>query len=536
LGTTPSLVAFTARWHAASTGRLDLLAAWTEGIDRGPGTAPPREEAVEVVVGDLQSKALENGDAVVVAPMRARHEHGDTKHRRIGYRLEATGAFLDDFVETRRFSFPLGANSVDLDGIDPEGIAPSTVRLSGPRSIVVDAPIVTFRREGDLSLGDGSADYRITSTPGSTVATVTRIGSAIPRGPELTLRFVTNPISHRSPVVVRNVFASARPAAPDVHSVVPTFDWDRTSSNGTITSTRGLAGVRIWLKRPWWSSGLGEALAVLYRTGTGQPSESAARFVSVWGRDPLHAATNVRGSMADTAFPLRSGPSLGLRPPGGPIVRAVPHPVFFDDDRDMWYCDVDLNLGSYWPFVRLAVARFQPNAIVAADPPGTPADSQLSLSPVVLTDIVQVAPSRVATVSAQTSPIVTLVTVTLTGQRSIASQFTTVEAHVERQLVRRGGDLDWEELSEPTELTPIDITGPVQEGTERRSGILLLLPPRTQTYRYRLVVEEFERYRTDGSSNNSYGVRVGGRVVLRRYPRDGRRLVHMDVIPITDLL
>jgi hypothetical protein len=424
---------------------------------------------------------------------------------------------------------------VQLDGIDVAGIALSTVKLSGHRFPSPDASIVTFRREDDVSGSDDPIAYRLTSESGATTATVTRIGGIVPQGVELTLRYVINPISHRSTRTTRNVFASARPVAPDVHSVIPTFGWDQVSAGGTITSTRSGAGVRIWLERPWWSSGLDEQLAVLYRTGTTQPSVSEARFVTQWGHDPVHAASNVRASLTDEAFPLRLGASVGLRPPGGPIVRAVPHEVHFDEDRDKWYCDVDLVLGSYWPFVRLAVARWQPNAIVAADPPGSPADSQLSLSPVVLADIVQVAPGRTATVSVTSRRLVSVVGVTLQGQRS-ASAAVTVEAQVERQLRSSRGDVDWEPIGDPTELDPVAIPGPVVAGTERRQGSIAIPFPRTSQYRYRVVLEEYERYRTDGSSATFFSQRIGRRTVWRPYPRDGRRLVHLDIVPITALL
>lgn len=51
-------------------------------------------------------------------------------------------------------------------------------------------------------------------------------------------------------------------------------------------------------------------------------------------------------------------------PPGadasGPI-EVAPHDVFFDDVRQLWYCDIEIDHGrSYWPFVRLALARYQP--------------------------------------------------------------------------------------------------------------------------------------------------------------------------------
>ena len=60
-----------------------------------------------------------------------------------------------------------------------------------------------------------------------------------------------------------------------------------------------------------------------------------------------------------------------------------------DDARDLWYCDIEMDTESaYFPFVRLALARYQPHSIPHAH-----------LSPVVLADTVQTVPDRTLTVT-----------------------------------------------------------------------------------------------------------------------------------------
>jgi hypothetical protein len=542
LAETSSQVTVPARWHGTSTGRLDLLASWTEGIDDGPGTEPPRRELVQVLATELDRTGVPGPDGVIESSIRTRHEHDDTKYRSIDYQLEASGAFLDHFTETRSIAFE-GTDEIELTGIDPAGIALGTVRLTGAVSKDPGAAVVTFRRDdGSTGAADEPIAFQLASTPGGSTAKLIRLNPVIPNEVPLTLRFVTNPISHRSNIERRVVRASARPAAPIVHSVLPTFDWERSSSGSTATSTRRVAGVRVWLERPWWSSGLGEQLAVLYLGGSGQPVETQIPFVTQWGRDPIHAAGNVISSMTDAAFPLRLRGSEALRPPNGPIVRAVPHRVHFDRTRDLWYCDIDLALGAYWPFVRLALARWQPNAIVAADPPGTPGDTELSLSPVVLADIVQTAPGRTATVSVGVG-IPRPITVTVTG----ASFATTavdraaplVNAHLERQLLRTRSDADWETVTVPAPLTRSAlIVSPVTDGRPFQwQGTLQLGGVNTLRYRYRVVIEEFEQYRTDGNVLDQRIVNIPGRgPVLTRELRDGRRLVHLDVVALDGLL
>lgn len=65
------------------------------------------------------------------------------------------------------------------------------------------------------------------------------------------------------------------------------------------------------------------------------------------------------------------------------------HRVEFDPARDLWFADVDLLITeTQWPFVRLALVRYQPNSL-----PG------LSISKVVKTDFCQLPPARKAVFS-----------------------------------------------------------------------------------------------------------------------------------------
>lgn len=207
------------------------------------------------------------------------------------------------------------------------------------------------------------------------------------------------------PLVVE-VPSSARPAAPVVHSVVPLFRWDKGIEPEQPVGRRHVrrAGVRIYLERPWFSSGDGELLAVLLApTGRdwngsaigmllpgsdvfGPPAkdDSGFPFVSKVGGDPIWYAAEIKNRALQ---PLQLDDVLDLagyddrdeagRPVAAPGelldlpafgttygVRVLGYRPQYNEERKLWYADVALDPGqSLWSFVRLAVARYQPHSV-----------------------------------------------------------------------------------------------------------------------------------------------------------------------------
>jgi hypothetical protein len=217
--------------------------------------------------------------------------------------------------------------------------------------------------------------------------------------------------------------SSASPPAPEVLYVVPTFGWVRSSDKNTRNSWRRGGGLRVYLNRPWNASGYGEMLAVVM-PGAGfhgdpekSPAEKPAKnFVTQWGIDPIWVSANVSGIGPKLAnFPLtrtKPDPDGKWLPKNAPLSEAdqragnfkitdlshpdfpntpeearvdiAPHDVFFDEERQLWYCDIEVAWGtSYYPFIRLALARYQPESIFGAH-----------LSNVVLADFMPLIPDR----------------------------------------------------------------------------------------------------------------------------------------------
>jgi hypothetical protein len=201
-------------------------------------------------------------------------------------------------------------------------------------------------------------------------------------------------ITRISQVSQIRVPSSARPMAPVVVSAIPVFEWSRTQfPDGHQERIRKGGGVRVYLERPWFSSGDGELLAVVLANEANYPPDAAHRqYVTHWGNDPIWLTNPLTGAPLPSNFTqaVATGTDLVLEETAvTQRVLAVGHRVEFDPDRKLWYCDIHIDAGDvYCPFVRLALTRYQPDSL-----PG------LELSRVVLADFVQLWPDRQVTVS-----------------------------------------------------------------------------------------------------------------------------------------
>lgn len=221
------------------------------------------------------------------------------------------------------------------------------------------------------------------------------------------------------------VKSSAPPPAPSVLYVMPTFGWTRAGTpEAQQTSWRRGGGLRVYLDGPWNVTGYGEMLAVtLLPPGfSGDANDAAYRgTVTQWANDPAWKSPFVKGMcpvLADfpraRTAPDASGawlpafaPATEADQPPGPFatsqlwhpglaanattgrVNVAPHDVHWDEERHLWYCDIELRAGtSYFPFVRLALARYQPVSEQGAH-----------LSTIVMADFMALTPDRWLTVA-----------------------------------------------------------------------------------------------------------------------------------------
>ncbi len=334
-----------------------------------------------------------------------------------------------------------------------------------------------------------------------------------------------------APVAV-DVLSSARPALPKVLYVIPTFGWQRSQKATAVASTRSGGGLRVYLERPWYSSGDGELLGViipqssprrvLTMRGPAVDAETLKRHVTQWGQDPLWQAAAVTTAAPPLeAFNLATATEsdLSLEELPGTMVSVAGHEVGYDEDRQLWYCDIEIDPGNaYYPFVRLALARYQPMSVKGAS-------GDVKLSRVVLADFVQLTPERTATVvpdrAENTKLQVTVAGITYAG--SAARQGgSEVEVSIEKQLPNAEGVMGWVPASD--EVFSLPRQKRLGRGGSAWSGTVEL-PTARGTQSYRLVIREYETYIADMPSTGT-GLRTMAMTHLARHTE--RRLVYAD--------
>ena len=206
------------------------------------------------------------------------------------------------------------------------------------------------------------------------------------------------------------ILSSAPPADPKVMYVLPTMRWHSNVTSDKFDISRYGNGLRVWLDRPWFSTGDGELLGVIIMQGESFNNISLANqsFITQWGKDPFWNSSSVQLMATEQNFPLRvAAETVRLQEKPDTSVTVVGHRVHYNKQRRLWYCDIQLDqLNTYMPFVRLALVRYQPNTL-----------SDVSkISKVVLTDFAQVLPHRRAEVTlVPTSDSGTSVTASLRG-------------------------------------------------------------------------------------------------------------------------
>lgn len=404
-GDTAAAITGAADVHGKTTGKVDLLALWTDPEDDLAKDAPGERKSY-AALGEFNVKSPE----VTSVPIETNHNLGDTKYHSVTYIARGSTRFREYM---------------------PEAL------LKKPN---VD----------DLLSTPTEAEIAAVNLP------------------------------------VWSVFNSARPLAPAVAYVMPTLGRVQenvadTGKEMVITRTRGGSGLRVFLQRPWYSSGAGELLGVVFKGQNFGALDDALRpYVTEWANDPIWNSPAADLTPSAANFANTAAGSLDVKlAETGETVKVVGYPVEYDADRGLWFADVDFaNLNSYTPMMRLALARFQPKSV-----------ADCFISRVVRTDFIQPLPDRTLTIRRMKSGPPQF-TVTLTGLAPTlgANQSWPVRAWIEKLEIPAQDDLGWRPVGEETvQLAPGAVEAPVLwQGTFFFTGLLL------PNVRYRLVIQETE--------------------------------------------
>jgi hypothetical protein len=488
---TNALLSGVVQVHGQSTIKLDLMASWKEPEDRPDTRKPPRIDA-----GEMPAFHAHVFEVPVNLP-------GDD----MAFGILATYDATHDVVQ-----FP--------PRVDPVAAPGRRVRRLRPRPRTGPGPVPIHTDE------DGGPDIPEPDQTGPIPVPVHEFGDTRHRQVEYqfvgTTRFseffpdaaggdATN-LSLAGPAVAVSIPSSARPPAPKVLYVVPTFRWIKPdpSAGSPRVRRRFGGGLRVYLERPWFASGEGELLGVvLARSSDFPPSDGLAPLTTQWGHDP------VWGTAPPTLPPDRQAFRTAESRHGGSgltldrvelsadtTVDVVGYPVQYDVGRDLYFSDIEIDPKlSYCPFVRLALVRFQPSSISGAE-----------LSHVVLADFAQLVPDRTVTLTANAADP-NRMTIKIDGVSydsnngpfpadDISAVKSFMEEHqmpvpsalgnfgpvirlsVQERMSGTLDDMGWGTPRQPVQIDP--------EGTE------VTLPIPRAPGQFRLVIQEFERFHREG--------------------------------------
>ena len=465
--------------HTLSTHDLKLMAVW-DLMKRRPSMNPE----LEIKLRDMVLK----GEHWMLTPwleMELVHAVQKPLVRPAFLRLVATRAHIGEASATISYRSPIHAKSTDKIELLGRWREPSDIPEEGPPRVLnksglafeklltrSDFPGGEIWAEGPHALGDTRyrrVTYRLEAP--------TRFREFMP--PEI--RRQPEAMKVISGDGIARIPNGSQPPAPRIVEITPTFGWSRSKRDGRVVSFRSGGGLRIWMERPWFSSGFGEMLGVLVAsagTSTEQIIGPQAKFVTQWGVDPIWRSGAINSSSPPvTAFPMRlvGGPipsdrspefvpdeerdlpnpfkrltNLELPESGGIHVDVAAHPVCYYPKRKLYYCDITVKPGSsYYPFIRFALARYHPVSTVGAH-----------LSPAVIGDYVQLAPDRLLIMS-KGDKTGTL-KIQLFGHSYTRSPLNEERPHVDGRPVIRiefqkkdpklNGDIAWQRV----EHSPID--------------------------------------------------------------------------------
>jgi hypothetical protein len=205
---------------------------------------------------------------------------------------------------------------------------------------------------------------------------------------------------------------------------------------------------------------------------------------------------------------------MGCKPEENFHVAVMGFQPEFDPERALWRCDIEMDAGRFYsPFVRLGLARYQPDSLIG--------DSDCKLSAVVQAEFMQLTPDRFATMQYESDYRVNL-RISGFSYRSRRSEEagpsipgpSVVKVAIEERCKDLHGSLRWQRIpvSENADKTLYDPLVSNNSGGETVWEFPLTLPRSRKVSRYRVVIYESEEIAQD-KDNDAINYEKGYRIV-----------------------
>ncbi|WP_148685660.1 discoidin domain-containing protein [Candidatus Nitrosocosmicus hydrocola] len=293
---------------------------------------------------------------------------------------------------------------------------------------------------------------------------------------------------------------TSRPSIPELRYIIPIFD-DKYESNSNNDNNYKV-GLRLYLNGAWYVSGEEELLGIVLLNDSTSLTNLSLRLdnnqlnlkdlVTRWGRDPIWKT----GSVSNQSFPdfdnfpkstykMSSIILEELRGNTDNKVNIAGHKVEFNPSRKLFYCDLDLDhRSSYFPFIKLALVRLQPNSITSFD-----ASDNAYVSRVCIAEFIQLLPTRFASISSEIVNDSKIVKVAVSGINPSTMGNVYVRLTLEGQP-RNANSNVWRSW-EPVQMNSFGAAG--DDVNTWYSEIPIM---NWGHIRHRILIEEFEIYKT----------------------------------------
>ena len=381
-----------------------------------------------------------------------------------------------------------------------------------------------------------------------------------------------------------NIPSSARPDAPKLLYILPTFRFEESEGK----SVRRGQSLRVYVDRPWYSSGDDELLGLVLQPAMASASDlkQIKPYMSEWGSDPVWEEIGPSEPLQPQHFvsdpqDAASMPTVGhglslveLPENSSAKVSVAGFTPQYNEERGAYYFDIQFDPGkAHYTFVRLALARYQPYSLndvhlsrvvraefaqLMADRTATlqyddDAAVEVSISGVAPRNALGVGlpvqasvvaspvppPTKVSTVDSsqlevggatrgtpQVAPTPVLAKVSLFKENPSAGAGRIVRAHIERLDNPASEELGWNAVDAGVQL-PSYTTFALTGEVFWRGRINLPQSYRDGTKEHRLVVREFELFETDGDV-----AEAGIFVYNPEHIPMRARLVYLDTLPL----